>query len=64
MPRENTGKEVPFEWSQSRISSTNSKVIATKLASIIHSVWKQKGQEKIIHLVSNLSVIYNDHGAN
>ena len=25
---------------------------------------EQKGQEKIIHLVTNLSVIYNDHGAN
>ena len=55
MPSENTGKEVSFEWSHCWISSTDSKVIATKLALIIHS-GSRRVRKKIIHLVTNLSV--------
>ena len=63
MRSQNTGKEGSFEWSHCWISSTDSKVIATKLASIIHS-GSRRVRKKIIHLVTNFSVIYNDHGAN
>ena len=51
-PRESTDRQVSFEWSPHRISSTDSKVRATLQNSIIHS-----GSERIMEAQCILFVL-------